>query len=110
MEPVITAALASTKALLLVASAALVVALLKGGPARLRAIVLGTALIGTLVIPLASVLMPELPVPLPIESGAALMADDGMRLGGTDRIRWRRTCPTPPRYRAPALRRPHSTT
>ena len=54
-------------ALLLVASAALVVALLKGGPARLRAIVLGTALIGTLVIPLASVLMPELPVPLPIE-------------------------------------------
>jgi beta-lactamase regulating signal transducer with metallopeptidase domain len=67
MDPVITAALASSKAMLLLASAALVVALLKGGPARVRAIVLGTSLIGTLAIPLASVLVPKLPVPLPIE-------------------------------------------
>ena len=71
MDPMITVALASTKAVLLLASAVLVVALLKGRPARVRAIILGTALVGTLVIPLASAVMPKLPVPLPIELPAA---------------------------------------
>jgi beta-lactamase regulating signal transducer with metallopeptidase domain/archaellum component FlaC len=60
--------LGSTKALLLLAMAASAALALHGRPARLRAVVLGTALAGSLVIPAVSPLVPTLAVPVSIPS------------------------------------------
>jgi len=67
MDMVFTLALGSLKALLLLTVAAGVSLTLKGRPARLRAVVWGTALVGTLLIPMASALLPSLPVVVPVE-------------------------------------------
>jgi len=59
--------LGSIKALLMLLIAAGVALALRRRPARLRAVVWGTALVGSLLIPLAAALVPSLPVVLPME-------------------------------------------
>jgi beta-lactamase regulating signal transducer with metallopeptidase domain len=71
MELSTTVAVESVKALLLLTASVAIVLTLKGRPARIRAMILGTALIGTLLIPLASVIVPSVPVPVPVELSPA---------------------------------------
>ncbi len=59
--------LGSLKALLMLVIASGVAFALKGRSARLRAVIWGTALVGSLLIPLAAMVVPSLPVVLPIE-------------------------------------------
>jgi len=59
--------LGSLKALLMLVIAAGVALALKGRSARLRAVIWGTALVGSLLIPLAAMVVPSLPVVLPME-------------------------------------------
>jgi beta-lactamase regulating signal transducer with metallopeptidase domain/predicted nucleic acid-binding Zn-ribbon protein len=70
MDMVFTLGLASLKALLLLTAAAGISLTLRGRPARLRAVVWGTALVGSLLIPAASVVMPTVPVVVPIGMSA----------------------------------------
>ena len=67
MDMVFTLVLGSLKALLLLTVAAGFSLALKGHPARLRAVVWGTALVGSLLIPIASALLPAVPVVVPVE-------------------------------------------
>ncbi len=57
----------SLKALLMLVIAGGVALALKGRSARLRAVIWGTALVGSLLIPLAAMVVPSLPVVLPME-------------------------------------------
>ena len=66
MDMVFTIGLGSLKALLLLTVAAGISVALRRRPARLRAVVWGTALVGTLLIPVASVLVPAVPVVVPM--------------------------------------------
>ena len=59
--------LGSIKALLMLVIAGGVAFALKGRSARLRAVIWGTALVGSLLIPLAAMVVPSLPVVLPME-------------------------------------------
>jgi len=59
--------LGSLKALLMLVIAAGVALALKGRSARPRAVIWGTALVGSLLIPLAAMVVPSLPVVLPME-------------------------------------------
>ena len=59
--------LGSLKALLMLVIAGGVALALKGRSARLRAVIWGTALVGSLLIPLAAMVVPSLPVVLPME-------------------------------------------
>jgi len=59
--------LGSLKALIMLLIAAAIVLALRGRSARLRAVIWGTALVGSLVIPLAAPVVPALPVVLPME-------------------------------------------
>jgi beta-lactamase regulating signal transducer with metallopeptidase domain/archaellum component FlaC len=63
--------LGSTKALLLLAAASAAVIALRGRPARLRAVVLGMALAGSLAIPAVAPFVPVLPVPVNIPALSA---------------------------------------
>ena len=65
MDPVLSLALGSLKALLLLIAAGGVSVALRGRPARLRAVVWGTALAGSLLIPIAATLLPAWSLPLP---------------------------------------------
>ncbi len=58
--------LGSLKALLMLVIAGGVAFTLKSRPARLRAVIWGTALVGSLLIPLAAMVVPSLPVVLPM--------------------------------------------
>ena len=66
MDMVLTMGLGSLKALLLLTVAAGISVALRRRPARLRAVIWGTALVGTLLIPVASVLVPAVPVAVPM--------------------------------------------
>ena len=59
--------LGSLKALLMLIIAGGIALALKGRSARLRAVIWGTALVGSLLIPLAAMVVPSLPVVLPME-------------------------------------------
>lgn len=59
--------LGSFKALLMLVIAGAAAAALKGRSARLRAVIWGTALVGSLLIPVAATVVPSLPVVLPME-------------------------------------------
>ncbi len=65
MNPLLPLVLGSLKALLLVLVAAGVALTLRGRPARLRAVVWGTALAGCLIIPLVAPLLPSWSLPVP---------------------------------------------
>ena len=65
MNPLFPLVLGSLKALLLVLVAAGVALTLRGRPARLRAVVWGTALAGCLIIPLVAPLLPSWSFPVP---------------------------------------------
>nr|MCU0235066.1 M56 family metallopeptidase [Thermoanaerobaculales bacterium] len=65
MDATLPFVLGALKALVLLAAAALATLALRGRPARLRAVVWGTALLGSLLIPALEPLLPPLPVPLP---------------------------------------------
>ena len=65
MNPLLPLVLGSLKALLLVLVAAGFALALRGRPARLRAVVWGTALAGCLVIPLVTPLLPSWSLPVP---------------------------------------------
>ena len=67
MDPIITLALGSLKALVLLAAALALTLALHRRPARLRAVVLGVALCGTLLIPVVAPLLPSWSLPLPVD-------------------------------------------
>jgi beta-lactamase regulating signal transducer with metallopeptidase domain len=67
MELVIPFVLGSLKALVLLAVAAGLSAVLRGRSARLRAVIWGTALVGSLLIPVLSAVVPAMPVELPVD-------------------------------------------
>ena len=77
--------LGSLKVLLMLLIAAGVALALRGRPARLRAVIWGTALIGSLLIPLAAAVVPALPVVVPVEIPRLSSADPG--LSPVDEIR-----------------------
>jgi len=66
MDPTLTLLIDSTKALLLLAAAATLSRILRSRPARLRAVVWGTALAGSLLIPAVAPLLPVWAMPLPV--------------------------------------------
>jgi len=66
MNAVAIVGLGSLKALLMLLVAAGIALTLRRGPARLRAVIWGTALVGSLLIPLAASVVPELPVVVPM--------------------------------------------
>ena len=76
--------LGSLKALLLLLIAAGIALALRGRPARLRAVIWGTALVGSLLIPLAATVVPALPVVLPME--IPQLANEHSRLAPVDEI------------------------
>ena len=67
MDTVAVFGLGSLKALLMLLIAGGIALVLRGRPARLRAVIWGTALVGSLLIPLAATVVPALPVVLPME-------------------------------------------
>jgi beta-lactamase regulating signal transducer with metallopeptidase domain/archaellum component FlaC len=67
MDPTLTLIVDSTKALVLLAVAAVLARSLRGRPARIRAVVWGTALAGALLIPPVAHLIPAWSLPLPID-------------------------------------------
>ncbi len=67
MNAIAIIGLGSLKALLMLLIAAGVALTLRRKPARLRAVIWGTALVGSLLIPLAATVVPALPVVLPME-------------------------------------------
>ena len=77
--------LGSLKVLLMLLIAAGVALALRGRPARLRAVIWGTALIGSLLIPLAATVVPALPVVVPVEIPRLSSTDPG--LSPVDEIR-----------------------
>ena len=69
--------LGSLKVLLMLLIAAGIALALRGRPARLRAVIWGTALIGSLLIPLAATVVPALPVVVPVEIPGLSGAEPG---------------------------------
>ena len=67
MNAIAVFGLGSLKVLLMLLIAGGIALALRGRPARLRAVILGTALVGSLLIPLAAMVVPALPVVLPVE-------------------------------------------
>lgn len=67
MNAITIIGLGSLKALLMLLIAAGVALALRRRPARLRAVIWGTALVGSLLIPFAATVVPALPVVLPME-------------------------------------------
>jgi beta-lactamase regulating signal transducer with metallopeptidase domain/predicted nucleic acid-binding Zn-ribbon protein len=63
----LTLFLIAVKALVLVSVATAITLSLRSRPARLRAVVLGTALIGTLLIPAVSAVVPSMSIPVPMD-------------------------------------------
>ena len=76
--------LGSLKALLMLLIATAIALALRGRPARLRAVIWGTALVGSLLIPLAATVVPALPVVLPMEIHQ--LASEHSRLAPVDEI------------------------
>ncbi len=78
MDPIITLVLGSLKALMLLAAALALTLGLHRRPARLRAVVLGTALCGSLLIPVVAPVLPSwsLPVPVALPSFAHAPRDE----------------------------------
>jgi beta-lactamase regulating signal transducer with metallopeptidase domain/predicted nucleic acid-binding Zn-ribbon protein len=66
MDPTLTLLVDSIKALLLLTVAAALARTLRGRPARIRAVVWGTALAGSLLIPAVAPLLPAWSLPLPV--------------------------------------------
>lgn len=102
MDMVFTIGLGSLKALLLLTVAAGISVALRRRPARLRAVVWGTALVGTLLIPVASVLVPAVPVvvpmaiPTPADSEPIPVATDVTHRSQRPAESTGRVSPTPP--------------
>jgi beta-lactamase regulating signal transducer with metallopeptidase domain/archaellum component FlaC len=67
MDAIFIFGLGSLKALLMLIIAAGVAVALKGRSARLRSVIWGTALVGSLLIPVAAMVVPSVPVVLPME-------------------------------------------
>jgi beta-lactamase regulating signal transducer with metallopeptidase domain/predicted nucleic acid-binding Zn-ribbon protein len=67
MDAIVIFGLGSLKALLMLIIAAGVALALKGRSARLRSVIWGTALVGSLLIPVAAMVVPSVPVVLPME-------------------------------------------
>jgi beta-lactamase regulating signal transducer with metallopeptidase domain/predicted nucleic acid-binding Zn-ribbon protein len=76
MDPTLTLIIDSTKALVLLTAAAVLALSLRGRPARIRAVVWGTALAGVLLIPAVAPLLPTWSLPLPIDLTMALEAPE----------------------------------
>jgi beta-lactamase regulating signal transducer with metallopeptidase domain/archaellum component FlaC len=76
MDPTLTLILDSTKALVLLTVAAVLALTLRGRPARIRAVVWGTALAGALLIPAVAPLLPAWSLPMPIDLATAGVASD----------------------------------
>ena len=66
IDSLIPLVLTSLKTLLLVVTAGVLATALRRRPARLRAVVWGTALVGTLIIPVIAPLLPSWSLPIPI--------------------------------------------
>jgi len=69
MDAMLTLVLGSLKALLLLTAAGGLTLVLRGRPARLRAVVWATALAGSLLIPVVAPLLPSWSLPLPVYLG-----------------------------------------
>jgi len=67
MDTLVALGMGSLKALLLLVLASGIALALRGRPARLRAVIWATALVGSLLIPLVSTVVPVLPVEMPVE-------------------------------------------
>lgn len=85
MELAVTLTIEAGKALLLLLASAAVILLLKESPARLRAVVLGTALVGSIALPLFSAVVPPVRVPVPIAVPDAAESDTAVVPTGTAR-------------------------
>ncbi len=86
MDPTLTLILDSTKALVLLVVAATLARSLRGRPARIRAVVWGTALAGSLLIPAVAPFLPAWSLPLPIDLATAGVASDVPQTPAAHRI------------------------
>jgi len=84
MDAITVLALGSLKAFLMLLIAGGIALTLRGRPARLRAVIWGTALVGSLLIPLAATVVPALPVVLPVE--IPQLSSESPRLSSIDEI------------------------
>ena len=76
MDPTLILIIDSAKALVLLTAAATLAHALRGRPARIRAVVWGTALVGALLIPAVAPVLPAWSLPLPLTLSGAGAAPD----------------------------------